>query len=68
MGTYTQVPLGIQLKSEQKHEDMVDIVHGLHKYVPRDPTTETVQVPGSSDLLQMTESNFFKIGVGEHIR
>ena len=30
----TQVPLGVVLKSEQKYEDMVDILSHLHQYVP----------------------------------
>ena len=59
-----QVPLGIQLRSEQKYEEMADIIRFLHKYVPRDPTTTTVSVPGCSTPMTLTKSNFFKIGLG----
>ena len=59
------MPLGIQLKSESKYEEMADIIRSLHKYVPRDPTTEAVDVPGCSAPMVITKSNFFKIGFGE---
>ncbi len=41
-----QVPLGSDLKSEQKYEEMVDILSALHKNVPMDPSTEVLEVPG----------------------
>lgn len=31
---YTQVPLGVILKSETSHADMIGILEDLHKYVP----------------------------------
>ncbi len=62
--SYVQVPLGIQLKSEQKYE-MVEIRGSLHKYVPRVPTTEMVEVAGCEEPLKVTKSNLFSIGLGK---
>ena len=31
---FLQVPLGVYLKNENKHSEMVDIMHTLHQYVP----------------------------------
>lgn len=30
-----QVPLGVLLKSEQRSEDMVDILYHIHQYIPK---------------------------------
>ena len=60
-----QVPLGIELKSEQKYEDMVAILGSLHKYVPRVPTTEIVEVPGCEEPVEIVKNNFFKVALGE---
>ncbi len=46
---------------------MVDLLRSLHKYVPRNPTTEAVEVPGCNTPLEMTKSNFFKTGFGEFL-
>lgn len=37
------------LKSENKYEDMVDIMESLHNYVPTLSLTETVQLAGTED-------------------
>ncbi len=63
--SYVQVPLRIELKSEQKYEEMVDILGSLHKYVPRVPTTEMVEVAGCEEPVKVTKSNFFNIGLGK---
>ena len=39
---WTQVPLGILPKSENKHEDMISILDHLYKYVPTLTSTETI--------------------------
>ena len=41
-----QVPLGIILKSEQKNDEMQDILDDLHQYVPTVTTTEKINPPG----------------------
>ena len=32
---FGQVPLGVLMKSEQRGEDMVDIVQHIHQYIPK---------------------------------
>ena len=44
--TPTQVPLGIILKNETKHEEMVEVMDHLHQYVPTSTTTVVVDAPG----------------------
>ncbi len=44
---------------------MVDILSALHKYVPSDPSTEDVEVPGCDVPIELRKSNFFNIGLGE---
>ena len=58
------MPLGIELKSEQKTEEMVAIIETLQHYVPRVPAIEVVEVPGCEQE-QVTKHNFFKICLGE---
>lgn len=38
----TQVPLGVLFRSEQKNEDMLDILKHVHTYVPMVQSTTTV--------------------------
>lgn len=40
------------------HEDMIQIVEGLHSYVPTLTSTEHVDVPGTPDSLQVTLDRF----------
>ena len=47
-----QVPLGILLKNESRDEDMVDIMKGLHPYVPTHTTQSTQTIPGSDTDIQ----------------
>ena len=46
---------------------MTYIICSLHKYVPRDSTTETVAVSGQDVPVVIMKSNFFKIGLGKTI-
>ena len=59
------MPLGIQLRSEQKLEDMVEILSVLHKYVPRVTTTEKVHIPECEETLTLTKNKFFNTMIGE---
>lgn len=49
--------MGITLKSEQKMDEMIDVLDSLQKYVPTVP-----KVPGSRD-----EHLFFNIGIGVYM-
>ena len=44
-----QVPLGVLLKNEKKHSDMIDILECAHKYIPTQTTEETLKVPVEAD-------------------
>lgn len=41
---YCQVPLGVQLKNENKCDEMVDIVESLQEYVPMRKTSKQQQL------------------------
>ena len=56
------MPLGIELKSEQKLEDMVDILVSLHKYIPTVTTTKMVTPP--EETSEITCDDFFQIPLG----
>ena len=58
------MPLGIELKSEQKYEDMVDILASLHKYVPTVTTIQKATLPEESTEVICDE--FFPITLGMH--
>ena len=51
-----QVPLGIILKNENSHEDMVAIMDHVHQYVPAQ-TSEIIHVDESGDSLSR-KTNF----------
>jgi len=55
-------PLGIELKSEQKLDEMVDIMASLHKYVPIDTSTQVVMLP--DETTEVTRDDFFPILLG----
>ena len=59
-----QFRLGIILKNEQKHDDMVEILQHLHQYVPTITTTETVNVPGFSPTY-IPRDHFHQLAFGE---
>ena len=59
-----QVPLRIILKSEQKHDEMVQILDHLHQYVPTVTTTRTVDVPGHSPA-HIPLDHFHQLAFGE---
>ena len=45
----TQVPLGVLLKSETKHEDMIDIVSALQHYAPKVSYTTDEQIMSTGE-------------------
>ena len=57
------MPLGIELKSEQKYEDMVDIMASLHKYAPTVTTTQKVTL-SDRESTEVTCDEFFPIILG----
>ena len=63
---FFQVPLGIILKSEISHADMIAIEEELHKYVPRITSTATVDVmvEGKTENCTITEDKFHRILFG----
>ena len=62
-----QVPLGIMLKNENSHEDMVAIMDHAHQYVPTQ-TSEIIHVDESGDSVTIKEDKFHNILFGELIR
>lgn len=56
------MPLGIELKSEQKLDEMVQIMASLHKYVPMDTSTQVVTLP--DETTEVTHDEFFPILLG----
>ena len=59
-----QVPLGILLKNESSYEDMVDIMKGLHPYVPTETTQSTQTIPGSDTDIEVVKDTFHIILFG----
>ena len=53
-------------KSEQKNDDMLDILKYLHKYVPmvESSTTEVVDVDGVQEETTVTHQDLYKILLG----
>lgn len=62
-----QVPLGVLLKSEQKLEDMVDIMGDLQQYVPTVTTTTEYNLSGSDDPITVTVDDFHPIFLGKDL-
>lgn len=57
-----QVPLGIELKSEQNMEDMIDILDKMQKkYVP---TVSSVKVMVQDTEVEIQKHQFFNITLG----
>lgn len=58
------MPLGIELKSEQKLEEMVEIMDSLHKYVPTVSTEESVELAEATT--KVTRDDFFPLLMGKY--
>ena len=59
----TQVPLGIQLKNELKHEDMVSIMDSLHDYVPTTCHEEERRI-STGDSVTSQKHSFHRVILG----
>ena len=53
-----QVPLGILPKNEMKHDEMIEILDTIQKYVPTQSTVKKVNIPGTSENLEVTVDQF----------
>ena len=53
-----QVPLGVLLKSEIKHEDMVDIMEHYQNYVPTRSSEAEYHDPDSDDIVKLHIDHF----------
>lgn len=60
---FTQVPLGIQLKNELKHEDMISIMLSLHDYVPTTCHQEEFKI-STGDSVTLQKHSFHKVMLG----
>ena len=60
-----QVPLGIIPKSEQKYEEMLDVLDHLHQYVPTVSTRKTII--DDDETIEVTCNHFHPILFGEFI-
>lgn len=62
----TQVPLGVLFKSEQKNEDMLDIMKHVHTYVPmvQSTTTATTVVNGTDEEIHLVDQQIQPILFG----
>ena len=61
-----QVPLGIILKNETKHDEMVEIMDHLHQYVPTVTTREIVDAPGHASI-DIPRDHFHQLAFGEPV-
>lgn len=64
MAILLQVPLGIILKSEQKNEDMIEILEELQKYVPTQTHCERVKVTGEESIKEVCVDEFHQLEIG----
>lgn len=55
------------LKSEQKYEEMVDVLYHLQQYVPRVASTDEVAVPGLEEPVTIPRHEFYKVGLGKFV-
>lgn len=55
----------MELKSEQKIDDMIDILLSLQKYVPRVPATNDVPSPGGTTVRTVDSSEVRNIVFGK---
>jgi len=61
------IPLGIILKSEQKHDEMIQILEHLQKYVPVQSRKEAVFDPGQSAMVDVHFDTFHHIALGKFV-
>lgn len=52
------------LKDENKLDEMVDILHELHRYVPAKSETKEVPVPDSTEVRPLSEIAFHRLLFG----
>ena len=57
-----KVPLGIELKSEQKYEELIHVLRHLQQYVPT--KTNTTEVVHDSEPIQIVTDKFHSLGLG----
>lgn len=62
-----QILLGTLPRNERKLEDMVCILEHLHQYVPTMSVTETVDLPGASESVNVTLDYFHYLLFGSDI-
>ena len=56
--------MGILLKSENSHEDMISILEHLHKYVPLHTSSNTVTNPRTLTKVTSITDHFYRILFG----
>ena len=59
-----QVPIGVFLKNENMLDEMVDIMHSLHKYVPTTTITCTYEIPSSGETVNVSVDEFHHLIMG----
>ena len=59
-----QVPLGVLLKNEVRHEDMVSILEHLQQYVPKNSMEQWVTDPDDQEEVQLMLDRFHNILFG----
>ena len=59
------MPLGVILKSEQKLEDMVEIMADLQHYAPLCTTDHSYEIPGLDNPVCVKLDNFHHVLLGE---
>jgi len=59
-----QVPLGVMLKNENKHEEMICVLHRLMQFVPAVSTEDGVVDPDSGELVSIVSHKFHSILCG----
>ena len=64
---YLYVPLGVTLKSEQKLEEMVQIMEDLQQYVPTNTTTSEYHVCGSDSPITLGTPNCWGMCVSFYV-
>lgn len=58
------MPIGVFLKNENKLEEMVEIMHSLHKYVPTTTITHTYAVPSTQETVDAVVDEFHHLMIG----
>ena len=60
-----KVPLGIELKSEQKYEELIHVLRHLQQYVPT--KTTTTEVVHDSEPIQIVTDKFHSLNISSEI-